>query len=400
MRRGLDMRYQRFALLFLSLGVSTLVSCWQVTPASTEDRDDNDTATSTYDEENQGVSDTTSGEADSDEFVDDEVIPDVDTDWATVIDVDEGDTEGVDTSDEGNICGTWSMSLPPKIRVMILLDASASVLPSAGLPDRKSRIAQVIADSLPSFGDIVEFGCDYFPMGTGCEVSDSAALDSAPSQETAIAELIESMTFEGEAPLLASMSNFTKQTYAPRFLDGLYPANLLVIASGAESCGDSNCDSGPCSSSAEELGAIAKQLSESDVKTYVVGWGSRTGQNNLNAIARNGGTKLDKAIWADDEESLNKALTRVRDHMVSCTLSLDINQIQFLGPYNGLQSCNIYFDGNIIPYDEQCSDQTGWHWGNEIRESVTLCRHACDKIKNGAVDEVEIKFGCYLPTLP
>jgi hypothetical protein len=394
-----DMSYQRFALLFFFLGVSTIVSCWQVTPASTEDRDDNDKATRTYDEENQGASDTSRDEADSDRFVDDEVMTDMDLEWDTVINVDEGDTEGPYTSDEENVCGRWSMSLPSKIRVMILLDTSASVLPSAELPDEKSRIAQVIADSLQSFGSIVELGFDYFPAGSGCEVPDSVALDSNSYQETAIAELITSMTFTGEAPLLLSMSNFTDPTYAPKFLDNHYPSNLLVIASGDDSCTDSNCDSGPCSSSAEELEAVTKQLTEKGVKTYVVGVGSRTGQKNLNAIASNGGTNLDKAIWANDEESLNSALTRVRDHIVSCTLYLDLNQIQFIGSYGGLESCNLYFDGNIIGYDRQCSAQKGWMWNSEALESATLCRDACDQIKNGTISEVEVKFGCYLPAL-
>ena len=395
------MSYQRFALLFFCLGVSTIVSCWQVTPASTEDKGDNDTSTRTYDEENQGASDTSRGEADSDRSVDDEVMTEMDTDWDTAINVDEDDTEGVDTIDEENVCGQWIMSPPSKISVMILLDTSASVLPSIEIPDKKSQIAQDIADSLQSFGSIVELGLDYFPSGAGCEVADFVSMDSAPYQEKAIAELLTSMTFTGEAPLLLSMKNFTDTTYAPNFLNTIYPSNLLVIASGEDSCTDSDCDSGSCSSSAEELKAVTKQLSEKGVKTYVVGVGKRTGQKNLNAIASNGGTNLDKALWASDEESLNEALERVRDHIISCTLYLDLNQIQFFGSYAGLQSCALYFDGKPIGYDSQCAAQKGWRWNDEALESATLCRDACDQIKNGAVSEVEVKFGCYhpMPTL-
>jgi hypothetical protein len=55
---------------------------------------------------------------------------------------------------------------------------------------------------------------------------------------------------------------------------------------------------------------------------------------------------------------------------------------------------NFYFDGEVVPMDDDCSSGYGWHWANEEHTQVEFCPEACDMISNGGVDVVTATFGC------
>ncbi|MBN2449003.1 MAG: hypothetical protein JXR77_01355, partial [Lentisphaeria bacterium] len=59
---------------------------------------------------------------------------------------------------------------------------------------------------------------------------------------------------------------------------------------------------------------------------------------------------------------------------------------------------NFYFDGEVVPYDEDCGAGVGWMWSNEDHTEVTFCEQACAELQGGGVDLVTAKFGC--PSVP
>jgi hypothetical protein len=140
-----------------------------------------------------------------------------------------------------------------------------------------------------------------------------------------------------------------------------------------------------CLDDAASLLAV-EALAASGIATYVVGLpGSQPYSQLLNTMAELGETARagDTAYYAvDAAEALTQALQQVAAAVaLSCEITLDYEPPD-------PDYVNVYFDGEVVASDAV----DGWQWADAGQ--VTLRGEACERLKSGAVVEVQILAGC------
>ena len=184
-----------------------------------------------------------------------------------------------------------------------------------------------------------------------------------------------------------------KDPDAPAFMNDLGDSYLIVISDGMDTCGPDGVFN-TNNATAEQLGALSAQiLSEMNIKTYVIGFGSEVDPYQLNAIAENGGTGINTYFDAADSTELNAVLHDIGETVaVSCTFDI--------GEYDpeefNLDYVNIKFDDEPVPRDDDCAENLGWTWTDESRTGLHFCEAACDALTGTSVQEVSVTIACSL----
>jgi hypothetical protein len=143
--------------------------------------------------------------------------------------------------------------------------------------------------------------------------------------------------------------------------------------------------------SVTQLGQASKKLSELGINTFVIGFGNGISKPaQLDAIAANGGTGVDKYFQASDQQALEKQLTDIVFKLVSCTY--EIGDLE--GNNEDREKANFFFDKKTVGRDDNCEKNKGWTWTDDTHSKVTFCESACKRIKNGKVSTVSAQFGC------
>lgn len=133
--------------------------------------------------------------------------------------------------------------------------------------------------------------------------------------------------------------------------------------------------------------------------TYVVGVGERL--DNLNQIARRGGTDRAFIVAVDDPEQtrteLLGAIDQIRGDVMSCELGIP-------SPPDGKQldkgKVNVDYTpsvGNTLPlsYTDDCSETMGWRYDDVGAPSqIVLCADTCDAVRAEPEASVNVVFGC------
>lgn len=126
-------------------------------------------------------------------------------------------------------------------------------------------------------------------------------------------------------------------------------------------------------------------LSDNGVETYVVGvLGSEDFDDVMNRLAEAGGKPREGDRKYYDVESLDELSAAVRAIGANLTQSCEIELVDRPAVANEL---NVYFDTEVVVSDEV----DGWTLEGDV---VTLNGDACDRIKSGQVDQVELLSGC------
>jgi hypothetical protein len=313
----------------------------------------------------------------------------------------------VDFTDDA-ICAEDEFSISrATVRLMLLLDQSSSMTGS-----KWTQATDALEALLrnPAFYDM-HFGLDAFPDGypgfwtdcgtlcLRCREDECGTLAPpqvavGPQYETAT-HIINHMNdssypqFCTFTPLVNQMEYYDTgpgPTDAPEmYLDD--GDNYLVVISDGE---DEGCFSGdPVSSLGTHTSNI---LDDHGLKSIAIGFGSTSGSMaaELNAIASNGGTDFTTFLHAEDGSALEAALDEIASTVITCTYVLDDP-----GPSADPTKVNFYLDGEVVPMDEDCTEDSGsgWHWVVEYT-TMEFCGDICDAIKAGEFETITATWGC------
>jgi hypothetical protein len=314
------------------------------------------------------------------------------------------------------VCGTASIKVETKPRaVQFLLDSSASRIECADgtlgclmLPNSATRtsltywetVQHALGQSLVApVNDDVEFGLQFFPgkaaESFSCDVA--TAPEIAPAQGTEISmlsQMLEKLPF-GLSPVVQVLENVAA---APgRLADPTVQGSVVMLSDGGD-----NCAGGSQEETVARLGAAAKKLFDAGVKTYLVRYGSATGSTpeqeaQLRAIVDNGGTAVTDAsdpakkpyIDATDDATLTAALASISNSLASC--SFELGGV----PHDAdKQNVNLYFNGEVIPYDMAGDKRQGWGWLDAQKTTVELFGESCVAFKTNRRSSVIVELGC------
>lgn len=305
-----------------------------------------------------------------------------------------------DSGESFDICQSVTTSLEQvATRVMILLDRSESMN-----DNNKWEIALSAIDPMVTeFDNRIAFGLDLFSVNANdrhrssrdsamCDVGDGAVLDVSLNNGSEILEALSGFRPGNATPLLLAMMNYDDSDYAPEFMNSKGNSYLVIISDGMDTCGDDGQFNRDAGASAQQLAEIAAQLnSESNIHTIVIGFGEGADPDQLNAIARAGGTEFTEYFDASDGDELTEALGSIAEAVVvSCRFEIgevDSNALN-------LDLVNIFFDDHAIPRDIDCSRNTGWTWTDSSRTTIEFCQAACDQIKANEVDDFQLEIAC------
>jgi Mg-chelatase subunit ChlD len=249
---------------------------------------------------------------------DDGSVPDAD-------DPDVGDPDAVDLEEDGDT--------PCQPRLFILLDRSASMLD--GSPQRWNMVRQSLVHFLESVSaEGIEYGLGAFPTDNICAV-DGLVVDPLPEADLeSVESFFDATTADGNTPLVGALEFLVTDSTAN--LDDEAALNaLVVITDGWESCMIDcyeTCISEPnpitCMTECTEeidadapirLAAAATALrDERGVRTFVIGISEEVKDEQLSAIAGNGGTAGSEWISALTGIAIEDALVDIAGELKEC----------------------------------------------------------------------------------
>jgi hypothetical protein len=286
-------------------------------------------------------------------------------------------------SSEGEMgCGGevyQATAVPPN--VLIVLDRSGSMDDHLdGEQGTKWEVAQdAIAQVVTEYGAQVRFGLALYPgldpacdEGSGCDAGDvfvDLGEDTA-KEITDVLGLVETCSLG--TPTAEALEGL--QDY-PGLEDLERPNFILLVTDGKSSC----------DAPVPMVYALREETPE--IKTFVVGFGDGADPEELNSMAEAGGTALEgdaKYYQADDAQALVDSFGEIAVSVLSCTFVLD------MVPPNP-DELYVYINGNGIPRDPVHAD--GWDYELPTNR-ITFYGPPCNLLQSGAVQDLEIIFGC------
>jgi hypothetical protein len=305
----------------------------------------------------------------------------------------------------GGFCGCRGATFqaePIEVNMLVVLDRSGSMWQTIELGGGDSSVAtkwEVALDAidymLDEFAARANFGMSVFPhseLSTEetchpdgstfpvCTVPDACIegntlVDVGPNNEGAIRSAL-----DATLPACCTPTGATLATYLgyPQLSDPTADNYILLVADGEETCGG-------------DAPAIAAELraQDSNVRTFVIGFGDEVDPVELTAIAEAGGTARDGDLayyQADNAQELEDAFAEIGGRALNCSYSLG-------GVPPDPQDLYAYFDGQPVPRDP--SRQNGWDY-DAGRNEIVFFGAACDALQNGDVEDLAILQTCDL----
>ncbi len=278
----------------------------------------------------------------------------------------------------GSECGQEEFvleGLPPN--VLITLDRTGSMdgtVPNSGGKTRYEVATEAIATVLATHGAVIDFGLAVFSACTAGGCAPGVVIEPIGADTNAINAAVAntSLCFSGE-----------NETAIGPTLNGLIgeaslqdPATdnvILLITDGNDNCGGGG-----------DIAAASLLAQTVPVKTYVIGFSGGVDAGELQAIAMAGGTT--DYNQADDQSQLDAALASIANAVRSCVYAL--NEVP-------PGEVNVFFDNLTAGVPNNATD--GWTY-DPTTNTITFHGAACDAIKNGDVDDIDVVFGCDAPT--
>ena len=300
----------------------------------------------------------------------------------------------------GGDCGGFQFelsSVPPN--VMVLLDRSGSMSGDVdGTGDNRWEVAvNVIKDVTSAFNDVVNFGLATYSSCTpgGCSAG-SVVTPLLPSNagniQLFLDQTVGAGSLDGQGVGLGGKLLYLCNSGAPETSTGVSLAALvgepslqdadrknavLLITDGGESSECTGSVNGPG-------GASMLYQQDPPVLTFAVGFiGASGGQ--LDQIATAGGT--DQSYFALDPMELQSSLETILQAVASCSFTLDQIPPDEAEIY-------VFFDKDPGGVPNDSGD--GWTY-DEATNSVTFHGASCTAVKDGAVADIDIVYGCPYP---
>jgi len=342
------------------------------------------------------------GDSDADGDTDTDI--DGDTDGDTDAD---SDTDGDSDSDTGcEEVGFPVAGHPPDI--LILLDRSNSM--AGGAPSCWDSVTSALVTVTGEMDPMINFGLMVFPYGSVECAAPSGVPEVAIGEEDnadVIATTLGALGPDGGGtPTTLAMS--AAANYLTGLTDGSQKYILLATDGGPNCSSDMDLQCGTCTTTQldgmscythndclDDVAAIllAEQIHvEQGIAIYVVGMGGVLDSVYLDvmtSIAAAGGTG--DFYPADTPADLAAALDEIAADAVECTFNVDWDALGE-GVSTDPSLVNVFAEGVVVPYDDDCSDGYGWQWIDT--DTIGLCDVLCEQYKNGEVTEITATFGC------
>ncbi len=306
----------------------------------------------------------------------------------------DGDADGDTTPDDEN-CGEQDIKLKlAGVKVMFLVDFSSSMTQGGKWGTAANAIEKMVTD--PANAD-THFGLHVFPKpGLNplniCDAAFAPAVDVGPDTSQDIVQWMNghkpgafSMT-----PLVAGLKYYlgVKET---ALHDPETSNYVVVLSDGEDSCFGLEGTSILYPFNTRNLlsGIVDDMKDVSGIKTVAIGFGNVNGtaKEQLNAIARNGGSSFTDYIPAADGPALEAALEEIAKSIRPCRYFVEQPDQEF-----DPSKVNFYFDDDKVDRDRKHED--GWDWTQSDELEVEFYGEACEQIKAGTVADVNATFGC------
>jgi hypothetical protein len=168
---------------------------------------------------------------------------------------------------------------------------------------------------------------------------------------------------------------------------------VLLITDGLPTCPTGNGQDVTTQDKQLALDAVTA-LHQAGVDTFVIGLGEALNDSGdpslLNDMAEAGGRPragADKYYKANSLNELQAALDDIGGMVIGCNLTLHTvpEEPDFLW---------VYFDGVEVPRDR--NHINGWDYDPD-RNQINFYGPACDQLRSGQVNKVDVKMGCEIP---
>jgi hypothetical protein len=316
-----------------------------------------------------------------------------------------GDTDS-DTvpEDGGNECDEIDFPLsgsPPSI--LILLDRSGSMSLAGQWGIAKQALVQITAQ----MDYQIRFGLMLFPHEQGlCQPSLATPEVLLADQNAAEIEaaLNDTTPLGPGTPTAMSLRNaylylLTEEDDSAKF--------VLLATDGAPNCSidpTMSCDtcvsSDPTENCTDPFICLDDQMTYAQVIEYHDNWGINTyviGMGGVIAewdqvmtnIATYGGTE--DYYPSNTPETIEQALQEIAAETTECIFVVDWESLEE-GTSTDPTMVNLYANGEIIAFSEECTDENGWHWIDE--STIELCPGLCYDYRWGYISEIGATFGC------
>lgn len=236
--------------------------------------------------------------------------------------------EGLRCFDETPGCGMACV-----LRVFILLDRSGS-MGGEESPTKWEQAREALAALMSSStAQEVEFGLGVFPTGGDCGTSSQVVYPVPEATAENVDAYFTTYSPDGNTPLLDAM-NFHLDDASANLSDPAYSNFVLLVSDGSDTCYEENCLAqcgifNPfciinCEERSEQevinlIGQAAATLrDEASIRTFVIGFGSGVSDEELTAVADNGGTVLGRWLPASNIDELQSAFDTILGEMLEC----------------------------------------------------------------------------------
>jgi hypothetical protein len=278
--------------------------------------------------------------------------------------------------------------------LLVVLDRSCSMTQTVGGMTKWQIAVAAIQTMTTKFNGKIRFGLSLFPdlVTPSCE-QDAIAIPVAPGNEAAVSDLLGKALMGNDpyfpdGPCVTNIDTAMVQaTTEPAFLDMDRDSYALLLTDGKQSSG--------CSAAGGDNGTtmVIKDMHDNlGVPTFVLGFGGGVDPAQMDIFAEAGGVPASgqtKYYDASDQATLDAALDIIASKTLGCTFELDSTPPDPSEIY-------VFFD-NMEKVMRDPSHMTGWDY-DPMNNQVTFYGETCEKLKSGAVTDVDIVFGCDEPT--
>lgn len=289
----------------------------------------------------------------------------------------------------GGGCGQQEANttpIPPNL--LVVLDRSCSMTEKIGAQTKWQIAVDALNGLMTTYANQIRFGITLFPdlVAPSC-AQDTIPVPPAPGNEMAITKLLtDSLAMNDpyfpDGPCVtnidAAMDQASKE---PAFLDTTRASYALLLTDGKQSsCNVAGGDAGTTQ--------IITAMNAAGVKTFVIGFGSGADPQSLSQFADAGGVPEPTTHFYDaaDAASLAAALDTIANATIGCDFKLDS-----IPPDPG--AIFVFFNNTALAGDAT----NGWTY-DATTNTVTFHGTSCDQLKAGTVTDVDVVFGCDMPT--
>ena len=273
---------------------------------------------------------------------------------------------------------------PPDVLLVVDKSGSMAWPLGAGATTKWEVMRSALRGIVSARAGSVHFGLMLYPAGSQCEAGtvDVGVGGGAASILTRLAAVVPDGGTPTHTTLAAARDHFRSIPANP---NGRY---VLLATDGEPNCGGPDPQAPTLSDSIDALQALWAD----GVTSYVLGFGSEIAGDpvTLQAMASAGGTP--HYFAATSAAELSAALAEISTELAppSCTIAL-------ASVPESLRKLAVFFDGVPVGWDH--SQTTGWDY-DPATNSITFYGPACAALRSGAVQEIQVDYGCGGPIIP